>query len=69
MGRFRAIISTTAARLSALYLLLFTICALALVLYMTAQAAKILRTQTETAVMEEVQNLAQVYARAGLPGL
>ncbi len=69
MGRFRAIISTTAARLSALYLLLFTICALALVLYMTAQAAKILRTQTETTVMEEVQNLAQVYARSGLPGL
>ena len=69
MGRFRAIISTTAARLSALYLLLFTLCALALVLYMTAQAAKILRTQTETTVMEEVQNLAQVYARAGLPGL
>ena len=69
MGRFRAIISTTAARLSALYLLLFTVCAFALVFYMTAQAAKILRTQTETAVTEEVQDLAQVYARGGLSGL
>ncbi len=69
MGRFRAIISTTAARLSALYLLLFTVCALALVLYMTAQAASILRTQTEAAVSEEVQDLAQVYSRTGLPGL
>lgn len=69
MGRFRAIISTTAARLSALYLVLFTVCALALVFYMTAQAANILRTQTETAVTEEVQDLAQVYSRSGLSGL
>jgi signal transduction histidine kinase len=69
MERLRIMFSTTAARLSALYLLLFTVCALALVVYMTAQAANVLRTQTEAAVSEEVQDLAKVYARLGLPGL
>ena len=36
---------------------------------MTGQAARILRTQTQSAVNEEVQDLAQVYQRAGLAGL
>ncbi|MGB8818201.1 MAG: HAMP domain-containing sensor histidine kinase [Rhizobiaceae bacterium] len=69
MSRIRALLSTTAARLSALYLLLFMVCALALVFYMTGQAARVLRTQTQTAINEEVQDLAQVYQRTGLGGL
>ena len=69
MGRLRAMMSTTAARLSALYLLLFTVCALALVFYMTAQAARFLTTQTKAAITEEVETLSLVYQRAGIAGL
>jgi signal transduction histidine kinase len=69
MDRLHAAFSTTAARLSALYLVLFTICAFALVFYMTGEAARFLLSQTKTAVNEEVENLAQVYTRAGLSGL
>lgn len=69
IGHLRAIMSTTAARLSALYLLLFTICALALVFYMTAQAARFLTTQTKEAITQEVETLSLVYQRAGIAGL
>jgi signal transduction histidine kinase len=69
MGRLKALISTTASRLSAMYLLLFSICALALIVYMTAQAENVLRTQTETAVSEELRSLSGVYGRLGLTGL
>jgi signal transduction histidine kinase len=69
MGRLRAMMSTTAARLSALYLLLFSVCALALVFYMTAQAARFLTSQTKAAITQEVEVLSQVYQRAGIAGL
>jgi signal transduction histidine kinase len=69
MDRLRALFSTTAARLSALYLVLFTICAFALVFYMTGEAARFLLTQTKAAVADEVEDLARVYTRAGLSGL
>jgi signal transduction histidine kinase len=69
MERLRSLFSTTAARLSALYLLLFTICAFALVFYMTGEAARFLLSQTKSTILEEVADLAQVYTRAGLPGL
>lgn len=69
MGRLRAIMSTTAARLSALYLVLFSLCAFALVFYMTAQAARFLTSQTKTAITQEVEILSAVYQRAGIAGL
>jgi signal transduction histidine kinase len=69
MERLRALFSTTAARLSALYLILFTICAFVLVFYMTGESARFLLNQTKTAVVDEIEDLAQVYTRAGLPGL
>lgn len=69
MGRLRAIFSTTAARLSALYLMLFTLCALALVAYMTGESARFLVNQTQSTVNDEITDLAQIYSRAGLPGL
>jgi signal transduction histidine kinase len=69
MGRLRAIFSTTAARLSALYLVLFTVCALALVAYMTGESARFLVNQTQSTVNDEITDLAQIYSRAGLPGL
>ena len=69
MGKFRSVFSTTAAKLSALYLLLFTLCAFVLVFYMTAQSVKFLQAQTRAAVTEEIDDLAQVYSRGGLVGL
>ncbi|MEP9371037.1 ATP-binding protein [Mesorhizobium sp. KR1-2] len=60
---------TTAARLSALYLLLFTLCAVLLVFYMTSLSARMLTAQTMETVNEEVQGLGQAYQRGGLPFL
>ncbi len=60
---------TTAARLSALYLILFAVCAIALVFYMTSFSLRAFTTQTQSAVSEEVQDLARIFRRGGLPGL
>ncbi len=62
-----AMMRTTAARLSALYLILFTVCAVTLVFYMTSLSARMLTAQTQETINEEVQGLAQAYARGGLP--
>ena len=55
MGRFSALMRTTAARLSTLYLLLFAVGAVALVFYMTNLSASIINTQTQEALGEEVE--------------
>jgi len=62
-----AIMKTTAARLSALYLLLFALCAMALVFYMTSLSARMLMAQTQETINEEVLGLARAYQRGGLP--
>ncbi|RWK57300.1 ATP-binding protein [Mesorhizobium sp.] len=62
-----AIMKTTAARLSALYLLLFAICAVLLVFYMTSLSARMLTGQTQETINDEVLGLARVYQRGGLP--
>lgn len=64
-----AIMKTTAARLSALYLLLFAACAVALVIYVTSLSTRMLETQTREAIAEEVNGLARAYQRGGLPAL
>ena len=69
MSRFRAMMKMTAVRLSALYLLLFTVCALVLVFYMTSLSVRLLTTQTETAVNEEIESIGQAYERGGIAGL
>lgn len=65
----RALMRTTAARLSALYLLLFAACALVLVFYMTSLSVRMLTTQTQQTITEEAQGLANAYQRGGLPQL
>ena len=65
--RLAAIMNTTAARLSALYLILFTICAVFLVFYMTSLSVRMLTAQTQETINEEVQGLAGAYQRGGLP--
>src|SRR4051794_15361179 len=62
-----AIMKTTAARLSALYFLLFAICAVLLVLYMTSLSARMLTAQTQDTINDEVLGLARAYQRGGLP--
>ncbi|MEK1850472.1 MAG: HAMP domain-containing sensor histidine kinase [Phyllobacterium sp.] len=69
MSRFRAMMKMTAVRLSALYLLLFTVCALVLVFYMTSLSVRLLTTQTETAINEEIESIGQAYQRGGIVGL
>lgn len=64
-----AIMKTTAARLSALYFLLFALCAVLLVLYMTSLSARMLTTQTQETINDEVLGLARAYQRGGLPTL
>ena len=62
-----AIMKTTAARLSALYLLLFALCAVLLVFYMTSLSARMLTAQTQDTINDEVLGLAHAYQRGGLP--
>jgi signal transduction histidine kinase len=62
-----AIMKTTAARLSAMYLLLFAACALLLVFYMTSLSVRMLTAQTQQTINEEVQGLGRAYQRGGLP--
>ncbi|MCV0396211.1 MAG: HAMP domain-containing histidine kinase [Rhizobiaceae bacterium] len=58
---------TTAARLSALYLILFAVFALILVFYVTSLSGRMLVAQTQETIVEEVQGLASAYQRGGLP--
>ncbi len=67
--RLPAIMKTTAARLSALYFLLFALCAVLLVFYMTSLSARMLTAQTMETINEEVQGLDRAYQRGGLPFL
>ncbi|MBX3597073.1 MAG: HAMP domain-containing histidine kinase [Rhizobiaceae bacterium] len=62
-----AALRTTAVRLSALYLLLFTACAVILVVYMTATSARLLNDQTQEAITNEASDLGRAYSRGGLP--
>jgi len=64
-----ALMKTTAARLSALYLLLFAICALGLVFYMGSLTMRMLESQIQDTVSEEVQSLGRAYQRGGLTTL
>lgn len=67
--RLGAIFKTTAVRLSALYLLLFSVCAVFLVFYMTSLAAGFFINETRKAVEMEVVGLDRIYQRGGMRGL
>ncbi|MCT7376046.1 sensor histidine kinase [Chelativorans salis] len=69
MPALPAIMKTTAARLSALYLILFAICAVVLVIYVTSLSVRMITTQTREAIAEEVSGLGRAYQRGGLPTL
>lgn len=67
MAALAAIMKTTAARLSALFLVLFALCATVLVFYMSSLSVRMLTTQTQEAIVAEVQVLGRAYQRGGLP--
>ncbi len=69
MAGLPAVMRTTAARLSALFLILFAICAAFLVFYITSLSARMLTAQTQDTINEEVLDLGRAYQRGGLPFL
>lgn len=69
MASFPAIMKTTAARLSALFLILFAACAVVLVVYVTSLSARMVTNQTQQTIDEEAQGLVRAYQRGGLPVL
>src|SRR4051812_401332 len=69
MSRLRVLLRTTAVRLSALYLVLFSLCAAFLVFYVTAMSERLLEQQTRDAVTAEVAQIENIYSRAGVNGL
>lgn len=69
MQRFTILFKNTAVRLSALYLVLFAVCAAVLVLYVTSMAERLLKTQTTDAITAEVALIERIYERGGLTSL
>lgn len=69
LARLTAIMRTTAARLSALFLLLFAGCAVILVFYMTSVSGRMLVDQIQDTIDEEMLGLGNAYQSGGLPRL
>ena len=66
MNRLSIALRTTAVRLSALYLALFTVSAVVLVVYVTALFSSISNHQTRLLVEEEIKVLGSFYRRGGI---
>ena len=60
---------STAVRLSALYILLFALCAAFLVVYVTAMSERLLAQQTRQSLQEEVGDIQRAFARGGVNSL
>ncbi|WP_081157994.1 sensor histidine kinase [Ensifer aridi] len=69
MSKFSVLFRTTAVRLSALYLVLFSLCAAFLVFYVTGMSERLLQQQTREAIAAESAQVEGVYERAGVSGL
>lgn len=68
-ARLSAAMRTTAARLTALYLLLFAACATVLVIYMTSLSTKMMVEQIEASITDEMQGIGRAYQRGGIQSL
>ncbi|MBX5089071.1 sensor histidine kinase [Rhizobium lentis] len=66
MSRFRVLFKSTAVRLSALYILLFAICAATLVFYVTAMSERLLTGQIRDGVRQEVEQVQRAYDAGGM---
>lgn len=69
LGRLTALYRTTAVRLSAVYLLLFALCAAFLVFYVSSMSERLLRQQMREAVAQEVEQIERVFEGNGMNGL
>ncbi|AFL49350.1 signal transduction histidine kinase [Sinorhizobium fredii] len=69
MSKFGVLFRTTAVRLSALYLVLFSLCAVFLVFYVTGMSERFLQQQTREAISVEATQIEGIYERAGVNGL
>ena len=66
LARARLMFRSTAVRLSALYILLFALCAAFLVFYVTAMSERLLAQQTRQSLQEEVSDIQRAYERGGI---
>lgn len=66
MSRFKVLFKSTAVRLSALYILLFAICAATLVFYVTAMSERLLTGQIRDAVRQEVEQVQRAFDTGGM---
>jgi signal transduction histidine kinase len=66
MSRFWVLFKSTAVRLSALYILLFAICAATLVFYVTAMSERLLTDQIRESVQQEVDQVGRAYEAGGM---
>ncbi|WP_422373333.1 ATP-binding protein [Hoeflea sp.] len=69
MSRLRAMLSTTAVRLSALYLGLFALCAVALVFYVTSISVGMQHDRIQRVIGSELRVVAGAYRNNGITGL
>ncbi len=69
MNRLGLLLRSTAVRLSALYILLFALCAGFLVIYVTALSERLLDQQTRDSLQQEVHEIQGAYDRGGVNSL
>ncbi|KPF41113.1 HAMP domain-containing sensor histidine kinase [Rhizobium sp. AAP43] len=65
-SRFGVLFKSTAVRLSALYIVLFALCAAFLVFYVTGLSERILNNQTRDALRQEVEEIEGAFDRGGI---
>jgi signal transduction histidine kinase len=68
-SRFLMLYKNTAVRLSAVYLLLFSVCAALLVFYVTSISESELQSRMKDSVSDEVTELDEVYSQGGIAAL
>ncbi len=69
MGQLKTLLKNTAVRLSALYILLFALCAAILVIYVGGMFESFLRDQARGSVMQESADIQQIFEDTGMNGL
>ena len=66
MSRIGVLFKSTAVRLSALYIVLFALCAAFLVFYVTALSERLLNQQTRDSLQQEVADIERAYNNGGM---
>ncbi|HLP69662.1 MAG TPA: ATP-binding protein [Rhizobium sp.] len=66
MSRIGVLFKSTAVRLSALYIVLFALCAAFLVFYVTALSERLLNQQTRDSLQQEVADIERAYGNGGM---